>query len=344
MPLTPAKKAVLFKVTGDRSTDPNDDDPRAIPIQFNPATLNYSIQNRVEAAGRDAAARQFVAQSTARLDFELQFDSTHDGRDVRAETARIKEFLDPGKPGTEKPAPPVVGFRWGAFSFRGVMESFHETLDFFSSDGVPLRSQLRLSLAAQEADEVFRADPLDATAAGVDPADVRLTALPAGGVADLGSRIGIAGAARAMGQVNGLASLRAGGGVAAVASAGVTLNGAAGFSASAGAGFGVGVGAGAGVSAGFGAGASFGAGAGIGAGAGASFASGASSAGVSASGGAFAGLGVPRPPTLPSAAAFSTGAPPVGAVTAVGLGGRATAGASAGLTGRVGAEARLRFD
>src|SRR5262245_42055481 len=117
MALTPNAKATLFEVTGPGESDVADE----MSVQFNPASLSYSVQNTLEKKGKDAKAKQFVAQSTAKLEFDLIFDSTHDGRDVRAETNKIKQFLNPGDKSKNKDqAPPVVGFRWGTFKFKGV--------------------------------------------------------------------------------------------------------------------------------------------------------------------------------------------------------------------------------
>ena len=88
-------KAKLFKVDqANPGNEPGVSSADAVLVQFNPTSLAYSVQNTLEKKGRDANAKQFVAQSTAKLEFDLVFDSTHDGGDVRGETARLK-FLRP---------------------------------------------------------------------------------------------------------------------------------------------------------------------------------------------------------------------------------------------------------
>src|SRR5882757_9493161 len=171
MPLTPTARAKMYRVTG--KTEPGDSDPSVVTVQFNPTTLAYSVQNTLKQPEKDPRAAQYVSQTSAKLEFDLMFDATHDGHDVRADTAKLKEFLNAGehkKP--EEAAPPVVGFRWGAFKFKGYIESFRESLDFFSSDGVPLRSTVKLGMTAQDAKDIFTGEKFDKTAAGVDPADV----------------------------------------------------------------------------------------------------------------------------------------------------------------------------
>jgi len=211
-----------------------------------------------------------------------------------------------------------VEFRWGRFSFTGVIETLSETLDFWSAEGVPLRSTLQLTLAGTGLD----------TLAANPPRRARLKQVSARSTGATGAarEAGDSAAGRQLAAQNGIEDMRMAAGGTLAVSAGVTLQAAAGFSlsAGAGAGFGIGAAAGAGAGAGVGAGAGLGAGAGIGAGAsigmsagagagisagfsggaGTGFAAGASasaagfgasaSAGVAAAGGAFAGLGVSR--------------------------------------------------
>lgn len=337
MPLVPNAKASLYRVTGPGEGAIADE----MAVQFNPGTLSYSVQNTLEKKGRDAKARQFVAQSTAKLEFDLIFDSTHDGRDVRAETNKIKQFLNPGdKTNSKDQAPPVVGFRWGTFKFKGVLESFKETLDFFSIDGVPLRSTVKMALAAQDPKDIFTDETFDQVSPSVTAAlNTRLASVPPGGATQMAAQGGDPRAGRALAAANGMDSMRAGGGVAAVAAGGVQLKAAAAFSA------GASVSAGAGAAAGLGAGAGAGLGLGAGVGIGISTGSGAS-AGVSASAGAFAGLSAPKAAAVAvlNVSAFEnkpTSAPLPGGF---GIGGKAVSQVSAGLATNVGASARIKFD
>lgn len=372
MPLTPTARALMFKVTSDNTAaePPATGSPDSIVVQFNPTTLSYSLQNTLEKKGKDAKAKQFVAQSTAKLEFDLIFDSTHDGKDVRVETNKIKQFLNPGDKNTNKDqAPPVVGFRWGTFKFKGVMESFKETLDFFSTDGVPLRSTIKLSLAAQDAKDIFTDETFDGVAAGMaDAANAQLAPLPPGGPSELASQGGNPAAGRAVAAANGMESMRNPGAAVAAVGGGVQLKAPSGFAPSGGAGAGIGLGggisAGAGVGGGISAGGGIGAGIGMGggisasAGAGAGIgiaggisAGGSASAGVSASMGAFAGLKASASATAGAKGLPSLNVPALSAkVTAVpataefALGGKAVSTTSSGLRTDVGISARIRFD
>ena len=324
MPITVDHKAKLYKVDpACPSDEPGSDSPQAVLVQFNPTSLSYAVQNTLEKKGRDANAKQHVAQTTAKLEFDLTFDQTHDGADVRRETDRIKQFLNPGDKRTNPDqAPPLVGFSWGSFRFKGIVESFRETLDFFSSEGVPLRSTLKIALAAQDPKDVF-ADVGEGQGQ-LGSADTRLAAVPQRGVADLASRGGNPGAARAIGAANGLESLRSGGGIAAL-SAGVELKVGIGFSAGASAGLSIGGGAGVGI------------GLGVGAGASATLAP-------------FSGLGAPKAAStgLRLDAARAQGGAPPGTGLAVGgtvaLGGRTSHGGGSGLKAALNPDARIRFD
>lgn len=316
-------KAKLFKVDqANPGNEPGVSSTDAVLVQFNPTSLSYSVQNTLEKKGRDANAKQFVAQTTAKLEFDLVFDSTHDGADVRGETDRIKQFLNPGDKSSNKDqAPALVGFRWGTYLFKGILESFKENLDFFSAEGVPLRSTLKIGLSSQDPKDVFAELPAghpDAAAAA--GGGVSLAAMGQRGTSGMAAQGGNAGAGRALAASNGFESMRnPGAGVAAVASGGVQLKAAVGFSA----GVSVGVGLGLGIGASAGAGAS--------------------------SLQAFAGLGSPKAasgtPTL-NTRALMPAAPSPGTAMGSGfaLGGQAVSASSSGMKADMGPSARIKFD
>jgi hypothetical protein len=260
----------------------------AFTVQFNPASLKVNYSN--QKSGGDQAkgsAVQFVGKGATKLALELWFDSTvfetsgssGDPRDVRGDVERITALMRPqAAPGKDKGKmiPPGVRFQWGAFLFEGVMDSMDETLDFFSSTGVPLRAQVSLSLskaeipagpppnsamgaAGQGAFQQARAgDSLQQMAARGGNPDWKGVALAngienprklaAGALINLSA--GISGGASIGGalRLSGSASL----GVSAGANLGVSvsLGGGASVGAAAGAGIGAGVGVGGSASAG----------------------------------------------------------------------------------------------
>jgi hypothetical protein len=46
--------------------------------------------------------------------------------------------------------PPAVRFHWGSFQFDGMMDSVEESIEFFSSEGKPLRANMTLNLSQQK--------------------------------------------------------------------------------------------------------------------------------------------------------------------------------------------------
>lgn len=271
-----------------------DGDP--IEVHFNPASLVYTIENSTRQQGSDPKRRQFAGQFTGKLTMDLQFDTTGTGDDVRSITNQVAMFMQASaqssgggsggsasNSGANAPAQPVLQFQWGTYVFKGIMESFKETIDFFSSDGVPLRALVSIGLARQ--DNVFDEDQAllgtDTGAGSVVPTSSSDSATSAA------TKGGDPSASRALAAANGLESTRFTAGASLEVSAGIQFNAAAGFAASASAGAGIGISgsAGIGISAGASAGIGISGGAGVSAGAGAS-----ASAGFSAGAGGSAGV------------------------------------------------------
>jgi hypothetical protein len=127
-----------------------------VVVDFNPETLRVTYTNTIEGKDqRGGPSMQFAAKSSTKLAVELWFDVTtsQTDKDVRKRTQRVNYFMKPQeiKDGKEKKwVPPAVRFHWGSFKFDGVMESMDETLEFFSSDGRPLRARVSLSITSQD--------------------------------------------------------------------------------------------------------------------------------------------------------------------------------------------------
>ena len=365
-------------------------DNKSMDVHFNPASMVYTVENKTPQTSGNPKKRQFVAQFSGKLTMDLQFDTTHTGADVRSITAGVAAFMQPSANATHAAdeankknptqpahAPPVLKFKWGSYEFQGIMESFKETIDLFSSEGVALRALVSIGLARQ--DQVFdeKAEFSKATTSG--------TLAPPDSAQSAAKKMGDPRGARQLASDNGLESMRSTSGKPLQVNAAAQLNPPAAFvSASASAQAGLGVSAGA--SAGFGVGGSAGAGAGIGIGGGAgigvggaSFGASASagvqlsagggagvsagalfgakaSAGVSATAGAFAGLqtGMATVSTTAQLDPLKMMPATLGADVSTGagasfsLGGSANSSASAGLSADVGAKVRfsdrLRFD
>jgi hypothetical protein len=141
---------------------------RQTTVQFNPESLKVSFANQIVTPANTGSkegptTQQFVGAGTTKLALQVWFDvsSQSDGGtavdDVRKLTSEVIYFItpapiDPPPPGFEKtPAyrPPMVRFAWGTFIFDGIMDSLEENLDFFSSDGRPLRASVSFNLSQQ---------------------------------------------------------------------------------------------------------------------------------------------------------------------------------------------------
>lgn len=313
---------------------PNKGQP-PLAVQFNPATLEYTVSNEFDDRNGNSSARQVVKKSTAKLTMTLVFDTTDVGTDVRKITGKIGALLPRTKDGS-KPDAPKMEFAWGAYSFQGVAEQFKETIDFFSADGVALRSSVALTLSEQQV--VFQSSKDPQAAADQGATDDPVSAPAGQSPADLSNALGDPRAARSIADANGASSLRFGGDAGFGVGGGVTLSAAASFSVGASANVGLSAGAGAGT--GVGGGISASAGIGVSAGAGIGLGVGVGGSGDSS----FAGLRV-TPPSVSvnvvDARSALLPAPRLAAAVAFGPGGRAIVQAGASLASDVGATADL---
>ena len=197
-----------------------------VKVQFNPETLKVSFANQVktpEGAGDQSgpAARQFVGAGTTKLNLQLWFDVTApvpEGSpketDVRKLTQKVAYFITPQEEG-KKFIPPAVRFVWGSFQFDGIMDNLEETLDFFSSDGKPLRASMNLSLSQQRITRFTFRDTGRGPAAlpggggSTPPGTQPLTEAPAGAtVQGLAAQAGLADNWQAIASANGIENPR----------------------------------------------------------------------------------------------------------------------------------------
>ncbi|MCP4692999.1 MAG: hypothetical protein GY859_33465 [Desulfobacterales bacterium] len=120
-----------------------------VAVHFNPVSLQHSITNTLKNEGKGNKKKQYIGGSAGKLTMELVFDTTGDGADVREHTKKIARFMEPLNGGKKK-VPAVVEFRWGVYSFKGMVEAYRELFDFFSPTGVPLRAVVNLTMARQD--------------------------------------------------------------------------------------------------------------------------------------------------------------------------------------------------
>lgn len=164
---------------------PTGQDGKKFTVQFNPQTLKVNFSNQ-KAGGEQpkGSSTQFVGKGVTKLTMELWFDISYaqaQGRvqagkdiDVRNLTQQVAYFMQPqavkGKKNTY--VPPGIRISWGTFIFEGVMDSMDETLDLFSTDGLPLRASVNISVSRQEIIFDPKKTATLAGAAGVQPFDV----------------------------------------------------------------------------------------------------------------------------------------------------------------------------
>jgi hypothetical protein len=274
-----------------------------LTVHFNPASLVYSVENANAQQSGGPSKVQYVAQFSGKLSMDLQFDTTSTGTDVRIFTNQVAQFMVPSQAATAAAAsapppaaggaqpspakaPPVLQFKWGTYTFQGIMDSFKETIDFFSADGVALRALVSIGLSRQ--DKVFDEG---ANLSSKSTAGTLVPSSTSDSLLALATRGGDPSAMRILGTVNGLASLRFTGGASIQVGADVQLNPPAAFVTPPSASLGISAGLAAGISTG--AGVSAGAGISVSAGVSSSLGpvyGGAASAGVLATAGAFNGL------------------------------------------------------
>lgn len=141
---------------------------KKVTVQFNPETLKVSYTNPVAAAnGRrdegEKSAAQTPASGTAKLSVQLWFDvtaplpaGTAATDDVRRLTQELVFFVLPRERGPNDPptSSPGLRFRWGSFQFDGIVDSLEESLEFFSSDGRPLRASVSLGVSQTQTQKV----------------------------------------------------------------------------------------------------------------------------------------------------------------------------------------------
>lgn len=143
------------------------DTPLIVPVQFNPQSLKLSYSNQWGSGNQQQGASvQFVGTSTTKLSMELWFDVTlplpkglppkgqpNPGGDVRKLTQLIAYFMtvkNPNAPKQETRIPPSLRFQWGSFVFNGTMDTMDETIDLFSPDGMPLRSNVSIGISKHD--------------------------------------------------------------------------------------------------------------------------------------------------------------------------------------------------
>lgn len=224
----------------------------AIEVHFNPASLraSYSLSGQV---GRSQRSPQGSGSSGERetatvasnqetgfrgsLDVELLFDTTENGANVQEKTRQILVLLHAQAAESDNNAEegtfvPFVRFQCGTFIFDGRLNSFNETLDYFSAEGKPLRSTVNLSLTAASPYRI--ADAPGGSGSGASAAAGFSAAMSASASAQISASGSLSGSIGGSASASFGASAGASFGASAGASFGASASASANFSASAG--------------------------------------------------------------------------------------------------------------
>jgi hypothetical protein len=134
-----------------------------IECMFNPATFAFSQANRWESdavPGKSTPTMRYVGGQGGTFSLSLVFDTTAAGTAVTAFTNKLLKLMDvdtslAGYDATRANGrPPWVKFHWGTslHSFKAVITSIDVSFTYFSSEGLPLRANLNMSLEQYEPD------------------------------------------------------------------------------------------------------------------------------------------------------------------------------------------------
>jgi hypothetical protein len=122
------------------------DDP-IVPLCFNPTEYQIQKDNtfaEVPIPGLESPPIQFVRGGCEKLSAELILDTSDTLEDVRERyTNKLRDLM---RINAELHAPPIVSLVWNGDVFKGVVEGLTITHILFTSDGVPIRARLNLTL------------------------------------------------------------------------------------------------------------------------------------------------------------------------------------------------------
>jgi LysM repeat protein len=134
-----------------------------IECMFNPAKFSFSQANRWESdeiPGKATPQMRYLGGVGGSFSLSLVFDTTPDGTAVTTHTNKLLKLMDvdtslPGYDAARNNGrPPWVKFHWGTslHSFKAVVKSIDVGFTYFSSEGLPLRANVEVSLEQYEPD------------------------------------------------------------------------------------------------------------------------------------------------------------------------------------------------
>lgn len=138
---------------------------RSVACQFNPGEYTVTKKNawKVTAkTGENLGDVEFGGGKPATLKFQLFFDTTHDGSDVRDKTKVLWDMMmvdeNNKNPKTNVSEPPWCQFQWGdTNSFTAVITNIMQKFTLFLNDGTPVRATLKVTFQQVKDEKVFPA-------------------------------------------------------------------------------------------------------------------------------------------------------------------------------------------
>jgi len=134
-----------------------------LDCMFNPTTFAFATQNRWESdriPGKNTPTLRFAGGGGGTFSLSLVFDTTDTGSSVTAYTNKVLGLMEVDTQlagydaAKNNGRPPWVKFHWGTHlhSFKAVITSTNVSFTYFSSEGLPLRANVELSLEQFEPD------------------------------------------------------------------------------------------------------------------------------------------------------------------------------------------------
>ncbi|MCC6456786.1 MAG: hypothetical protein IT328_17660 [Caldilineaceae bacterium] len=145
--IIPLKKNITKK-----KPKPDLDRDKAVTCQFNPESFTMNKTNkwtRRPDIGDSVPETVFSGGNAGSMTLQLLFDSTDTQDDVRRAYFDLIKFalVKPSSNPDQKGEPSQVVVEWGAFKgYVAVIESINQNFSLFSSEGVPLRAEVTLTL------------------------------------------------------------------------------------------------------------------------------------------------------------------------------------------------------
>lgn len=125
-----------------------------VDAQFNPKELQVdkTVSWTAKSSHTEDPIQEFKEPQSSNLSVTLYFDTYETKRDVYSQYISTLEKMVTMDSGTGRP--PLVGFCWGKFIFKGVVESLSQKYTMFLSDGTRCRCEVSLKMKSAVGAEV----------------------------------------------------------------------------------------------------------------------------------------------------------------------------------------------